>query len=90
MKYEVNHWYKYRRLGGAIILGRYIGRDPEECCNIIGHRTEIYNVHVFEVYYKQHGEIIKEHDMYCDEHLPDIVEELGDSNEIKIFQDLDD
>ncbi len=90
MRFELNHWYRYRRLDGAVILGRYIGRDPEECCNIIGHRTDKYNAHVFEVYYKQHGEKVKEHDAYCDDHLPDLVEELGDSSEIKIFQDLDD
>lgn len=88
-KFEVGHWYTFRQINGSKIIGRYVGRDPENCCSMLGHKTDKYNAHKFEVWYKQHGKLVEDGECFCDECLPDIIEDLGDSKEIIVFADLD-
>lgn len=88
MKFEEGHWYKYREaISGHIFTGRYDGTDPENCCSLCD--KDSYCAHHFSVYYKQHGEIINDGPDYCTNHLPEIIEDLGESKQIIIYADLD-
>ena len=87
MKFEEGHWYKFREaISGHIYIGRYDGTDPENCCILCD--KDSYNAHYFSVYYKQHDELVNDGPAYCKKHLPEIIEDLGESKQPIIDSDI--
>lgn len=71
MKLEINHWYKFMEPDDSIYIGQYVGRQKGfECC-VCGKGSNAYTFNIWnsETDYETWG--------YGKEHLPKILEDLG-------------
>lgn len=71
MKLEINHWYRFMKPDGNIYIGQYVGRQKGfECC-VCGKGSNAYTFNIWnsETDYETWG--------YGKEHLPKILEDLG-------------
>ena len=77
MKLIQNHWYKFND-NGEIHVGYFLGRQPGfECC-VCGKGTNAYTFNIWnsDIDYETWG--------YGKEHLPHIIEDLGECKGIII------
>lgn len=71
MKLEINHWYRFMEPDNNIYIGQYVGRQKGfECC-VCGKGCNAYTFNIWnsETDYETWG--------YGKEHLPKILEDLG-------------
>ena len=72
---KVGNWYKFRD-GGDVHVGQYTGRQRGfECC-VCGKGC---NAHTFNIWYQNGKRIDYETWGYGPKHLPEILEDLGES-----------
>lgn len=71
MKLEINYWYRFMEPDNNIYVGQYVGRQKGfECCVCgKGSNTYTFNIWNSETDYETWG--------YGKEHLPEILEDLG-------------
>lgn len=71
MKLEINHWYRFMEPDDNVYVGQYVGRQKGfECC-VCGKGSNAYTFNIWnsETDYETWG--------YGKEHLPKILEDLG-------------
>lgn len=76
MKLEINHWYRFMEPDNNIYIGQYVGRQKGfECC-VCGKGCNAYTFNIWnsETDYETWG--------YGKEHLPKILEDLGEHDTI--------
>ena len=75
---KTNHWYKFKDEQGNTHIGQFIGRQEGfECC-VCGKGNKAY---CFNIWYDVNN-LDYETWGYGKEHLPLIIEDLGESEEI--------
>ena len=70
---EVNHFYKFYE-SGEMHVGQYIGNDNDFPCCVCGKG---HKAHCFNIWHDIFGEY--ETWGYGSEHMPEIVEDLGEN-----------
>lgn len=75
---KANHWYKFKDETGQIHIGQFMGRcEGFECCVCgKGNNAYCFNIWNDDSDYETWG--------YGKEHLPEIIEDFGESNEVLI------
>ena len=73
-----NHWYRFTEQNGVTHIGQYTGNDQGfECCVCgKGCKARTFNIWYNGTDYETWG--------YGRDHLPEITEDLGESNEVII------
>ena len=76
-KMKAGNWYKFNDRGSEYI-GQYIGRQEPFECGVCGKG---HKAHTFNIWYDAHN---YETFGYGTEHMPKIIEDLGQSEEVII------
>ena len=75
MKLTLNHWYKFKEQDGGEHVGQYTGNDQGfECC-VCGKGCK---AHTFNIW---HSAVDWETWGYGRDHMPEILEDLGERDE---------
>ena len=73
-----NHWYRFAEQNGQTHIGQYTGRDQGfECCVC----RKGCKAHTFNIWYNESG---WETWGFGRDHLPKIIEDIGEQNEVII------
>ena len=76
---KTGNWYKFKESNGNVHVGQYIGRQPGfECC-VCGKGC---NAKTFNIWYDERGGY--ETWGYGNDHLPEILEDLGNLDNVVI------
>lgn len=86
MKFKKGHWYKFNDRGN-IYIGQYMGNSQDFPCCVCdkGHKA-----HTFNIWYKTPRCENYETWGFGREHMPEILEDLGERDELifdRIYED---
>ena len=73
---KTDHWYKFKEQSGEVHIGQFLGRcEGFECCVCgKGENAYCFNIWYCKEDYETWG--------YGKEHMPEILEDLGTSEEV--------